>query len=468
MKLLPVSLGCDKNLVDSEHMISALAKSGYTLVDDESEADVALVNTCCFIHDAKQESIDAICELARLKDNGLKALIVCGCLAERYADEIRKEIPEVDVVVGMDRLGDIVSVIDAVLRKRPGGTLVTDDKHGMECDADNEFSLHNSSSERKSSAAGSWRTGRFITTPGHYEYLKIADGCNKNCTYCIIPKLRGTYRSVPMEDLIFEAKTLAANGVKELILVAQETTLYGIDIYGKKSLPELLCKLSEIDGIQWIRILYAYPEEVDDELIEVMSINPKICRYIDIPIQSGSDNVLRMMGRRTRQDEIRDVIGRLRKKMSDICIRTTLIAGFPGETQEDFEETYRFVNEMEFDRLGVFAYSREEGTPAYDFRPQVPEKEKKRRSDELYELQQAVSYEVSQELIGKELEVIIDGYLPDDDVYVGRSYRDAPDIDGLVFIYSDRELVTGEMVTVLIKDAKEYDLEGAIVDESAE
>ena len=437
MKFLPVSLGCDKNLVDSEHMISGLCKAGYELTDDENDADIIIVNTCCFIHDAKQESIDTILEMARLKDEKLKALIVCGCLAERYKDEIIKEIPEVDAVVGTLEKKDMAAVISQIIDEKMTGQ--TSDE-----------------------------TGRVITTPGHYEYLKIAEGCDKHCSYCIIPKLRGSYRSVPMEELIAEAKDLADKGVKELILVAQETTLYGVDLYGKKALPELLCKLSEINEIQWIRILYAYPEEVTDELIEVMSTNSKICHYIDIPIQSGSDNVLRRMGRRTDQSEIRDIVGKLRKKMSDICIRTTLIAGFPGETQEDFEETYRFVNEMEFDRLGVFTYSPEEGTPAYDFSPQVPEGVKKSRQAELYELQQAISYEAAEAMKDKRLSVIVDGFLPEEDVYVARSYKDAPDIDGLVFVYSDRELVTGDMIDVRITDAREYDLEGVLIDESAQ
>ena len=441
MKLLLVSLGFDKNLVDSEHMISKLAAAGFSLTDDENEADVCLINTCCFIHDAKQESIDTILEMARLKDNKLKALIVCGCLAGRYKDEITKEIPEVDAIVSLNENDDIVKIIDETLKSK--GII-----NGSHEDIRNT-------------------SGRFITTPGHYEYLKIAEGCDKCCTYCIIPKIRGHYRSVPMEELLNEARMLAERGVKELILVAQETTLYGTDIYGRKSLPELLCKLSEIDGIEWIRLLYAYPEEVTDELIEVMSTTPKICRYIDIPIQSGSDAVLKKMGRRTDTSGIKEVVSKLRARMDDICIRTTVIAGFPGESESDYEETYRFINEMEFDRLGVFEYSPEEGTPAYDFRPQVADGEKKRRRDELYELQQAVSYEISQDLIGKELTVIIDGYLPDDDVYVGRSYRDAPDIDGLVFVYADRELVTGDMVRVTVTDAKEYDLEGRLTDESA-
>ncbi len=437
MKFLPVSLGCDKNLVDSEHMISGLCKAGYELTDDENDADIIIINTCCFIHDAKQESIDTILEMARLKDDKLKALIVCGCLGERYKSEIIKEIPEVDAVVGTLEKKDMAAVIAGIL-------------------------------DEKKSAHASDESGRVITTPGHYEYLKIAEGCDKHCSYCIIPKLRGPYRSVPMEDLIAEAKELADKGVKELILVAQETTLYGTDLYGKKSLPELLCKLSEIDGINWIRILYAYPEEVTDELIKVMSTNPKICHYIDIPIQSGSDAVLRRMGRRTDQDQIRSVVEKLRTAMSDICIRTTLIAGFPGETQEDFEETYRFVNEMEFDRLGIFTYSAEEGTPAYDFSPQIPEDVKKSRQEELYELQQAIAYEAAEAMKDTRLTVMVDGYLPEEDVYVARSYKDAPDIDGLVFVYSDRELVTGDMIDVRITDAREYDLEGVLIDESAQ
>ena len=440
MKLLHISLGCDKNLVDSEHMLARMDDAGYEITDDENEADVIVVNTCCFIHDAKQESIDTVLEMARLKDNKLKALIVCGCLAQRYRDEIQKEIPEVDAVIGTTGWEQIAEVIENVLDARPV------------------------KSDRKSAVEGK----RIITTPGHYEYLKIAEGCDKNCTYCIIPKIRGHYRSVPMEELISQAQYLAGQGVKELILVAQETTIYGTDIYGRKSLPELLCKLSEIDGIEWIRVLYAYPEEVTDELIDVMSTNPKICHYIDIPIQSGSDPVLRRMGRRTDQKQIRGVIEKLRSRMDDICIRTTLISGFPGETQEDFEETYRFVNEMEFDRLGVFTYSAEEGTAAYDFEPKVDEDIAKSRRDELYELQQAIAYEAAEQMTGRKLRVIVDGYLTDDDVYVARSYKDAPEIDGLVFVYSDRELVTGDMVTVEIKEAKEYDLEGVLTDESAQ
>ena len=440
MKLLFVSLGCDKNLVDSEHAIALLSAAGFESVDDENEADVIVVSTCCFILDAKQESIDTVLEMARLKDNKLKALIVCGCLAQRYRDEIKKEIPEVDAVIDPDSIEDIVKTVRDVLKI-----------NGNDVPAP----------ARKSH-------DRIITTPGHYEYLKIAEGCDKNCTYCIIPKIRGSYRSYPMEDLVEEAKELAIKGVKELILVAQETTLYGVDLYGRKSLPELLCKLSEIDGIQWIRVLYAYPEEITDELIEVMSTNKKICHYIDMPIQSGSDDVLKRMGRRTRQNEIAKVISKLRSSMSDICIRTTLISGFPGETQDDHEETYRFVNETEFDRLGVFAYSAEEGTPAYDFDEQIDEDTAKARRDELYELQQAIAFEKAEDMKGKVLRVIIDGYLPEDGVYVARSYKDAPDIDGLVFVRSDTELITGDMIDVLITGAKDYDLEGEAVHESSQ
>lgn len=454
MKLYFVSLGCDKNLTDSEHMISQMCSGGYELTDDENEADVVIINTCCFIHDAKQESIDTICEMARLKDNKLKALIVCGCLAERYKEQILSEIPEVDAVVGSSGWDDIVDITNGAISYYTENHKISENEVDItKCHLKplNYLPMH--------------EKGRYITTPGHYEYLKIAEGCNKHCTYCIIPKIRGPFRSVPMENLIKEVKDLAKKGVKELILVAQETTLYGIDLYGKKSLPELLCKLSEIDGIEWIRLLYAYPEEVTDELIEVMSTNPKICHYIDIPIQHGSDNVLKKMGRLTNQQEIRDVVSKLREKMPDIAIRTTLITGFPGETQEDFEECYRFVNEMEFDRLGIFTYSREEDTPAYDFAAQVPEEVSIRRRDELYELQQAVVFDANENMDGKVLDAIVDGYLPDDDVYVARTYKDAPDIDGLVFVYSDRELVTGDMIRVKITDFRDYDLEGVIEDE---
>lgn len=457
MKLFFVSLGCDKNLTDSEHIISMMCSAGYELTDDENEADVVIINTCCFIHDAKQESVDTICEMARLKDNKLKALIVCGCLAERYKEEILKEICEVDAVVGSSGWDDIVNITNSIVQNFNIDGLQTTSKVDI---TRTHF--------KPLTYLPQYNKGRYITTAGHYEYLKIAEGCNKHCTYCIIPKIRGPFRSVPMENLIAEAKRLAGEGVKELILVAQETTLYGIDLYGKKCLPELLCKLSEIDGIEWIRLMYAYPEEVTDELIEVMSTNPKICHYIDIPIQHGSDNILKRMGRLTTTKEIRQVVEKLRCKIPDICIRTTLISGFPGEKQEDFEECYRFVNEMEFDRLGIFTYSREENTPAYEMDYQVTELLKQSRRDELYELQQAIVFDKNENMEGKVLDAIVDGYLPEDDVYVARTYKDAPDIDGFVFVYSDRELVSGDIIKVRITDSRDYDLEGVMEDEFTE
>lgn len=443
MKLHLVSLGCDKNLVDAEFMLGDLCADGFVFTDDENEADVIVINTCCFISDAKQESIDTILNLAQLKQDKLKALVVTGCLAQRYADEIMEEIPEVDVVLGTTATDEIVSAVRNAVN---GEKFIK---------------------REELTKLPITRQDRIITTPGHYEYLKIAEGCDKCCTYCIIPKIRGPFRSVPMEQLINQAKKLADKGVKELILVAQETTLYGVDLYGKKSLPKLLCKLSKVEGIEWLRLQYAYPEEITDELIEVMSTNKKVCHYIDIPIQHAADGVLKRMGRRTNQEELRGIIGRLRTAIPDICIRTTLITGFPGETQDDFEEMYRFVNEIEFDRLGVFAYSQEDNTPAAGMPDQIDDDIKEFRRSEIYELQQEISFESAQNKIGQVYKVIIEGFLPDDDVYVGRSYMDAPDVDGFVFVYADRSLMTGDMVTVKITDAREYDLEGVLVDESA-
>lgn len=444
MKLHLITLGCDKNLVDAEFMLGDLIADGFTFTDDENEADVIVINTCCFISDAKQESIDTIIEMSRLKSEGeLKALIVTGCLAQRYADEIVEEIPEVDAVLGTTAQDEIRAAVREALEGK--GTII----------------------RRELTRIPQATADRIITTPGHYEYLKIAEGCDKCCTYCIIPKIRGPFRSVPMEELVSQARKLADNGVKELILVAQETTLYGVDLYGKKSLPELINKLSEVDGIEWIRLQYAYPEEVTDELIEVMSTNTKVCKYIDIPIQHAADPILKKMGRRTNQEQLRAVVDKLRKAMPDICIRTTLITGFPGETQDDFEEMYRFVNEIEFDRLGVFTYSQEENTPAADFPDQVPADVMSARRDEIYELQQAIAFEKAELMKDKVLKVIVEGYLSDEDVYVGRSYMDAPDVDGFVFVYSDRSLMTGDMISVKVTDAREYDLEGVLIDEPA-
>ena len=436
LKLFLLSLGCDKNLVDAEFMLKELLDYGFAYTEDENEADVIVINTCCFISDAKEESINTILQMAELKSAGLKALIVTGCLAQRYADEIKSEIPEVDALLGTASRDAIIEAVQKTLN--------------------GEFYVRRDDLKRLPDES----RGRVITTPGHYEFLKIAEGCDKHCTYCIIPSIRGPYRSVPMDELIREAEELSEKGVKELIIVAQETTIYGTDIYGKKMLPELLNRLSKIQGIEWIRLQYAYPEEVTDELIDTIRDNSKIVNYIDIPIQHASDPILKKMGRWTNQQEIRDCIARLRNKIPDICIRTTIITGFPGETQEDFEETYRFINEIEFNRLGVFTYSQEENTPAADFEDQIDAEVAQFRRDEIYSLQQEICFENADRMIGRQLDVLIDGYLVDEDVYVGRSYMDAPDIDGMVFVYSDRQIVTGDIVRVKITDAREYDLEG--------
>ena len=442
MKIVFVSLGCDKNLVDTEMMLGLLREKGYSFTDDETEADIAVVNSCCFIGDAKEESIQTILELAQLKESGqLKALVVTGCLAQRYASDIRSEIPEVDAVVGTMAIEDIVAAVEgAVAGKKP------------------DFF-------RELSSAPARVKDRVLTTGGHYAYLKIAEGCDKHCTYCVIPKVRGPYRSVPMEELTEQAERLAEAGVKELILVAQETTLYGLDLYGEKSLHLLLRRLAQIPGIFWIRILYCYPEEITDELIEVIRTEPKICHYLDIPVQHASDPVLRRMGRRTDQARLRSQIGKLRERIPDICLRTTLISGFPGETQEDFEELYRFVNEMEFDRLGVFAYSQEEDTPAADMQPQVPEEVKCSRRDELMELQQVIAFEKAEEMIGRKLYVCVEGKVAEEDVYVTRTYKDAPGVDGFLFLRTSAALMTGDFVKVCVTDCNEYDLIGEICED---
>lgn len=442
MKIIFVSLGCDKNLVDTEMMLGMLQERGYTFTDDETEADVAVVNTCCFIGDAKEESINTLLELAQLKEDGnLKALIAAGCLAQRYRDEIQTEIPQVDAIVGTTAIEDIVIAVEESLKG----------KCSQYC--------------RDISAAPVTDKKRVVTTGGHFAYLKIAEGCDKHCTYCIIPKVRGSFRSVPMEKLVAEAKALAEGGVKELILVAQETTLYGVDLYGKKSLPKLLHELAQISGICWIRILYCYPEEITDELIEAIATEPKVCHYLDIPIQHASDAVLKRMGRRTTQADLREVIAKIRKRIPDICLRTTLISGFPGETQEDFEELYNFADEMEFDRLGVFAYSQEEDTPAANMPEQIAEEIKEARRDELMELQQEIAFEKAEDMIGRVLVAMIEGKVADEDVYVARTYRDAPNVDGYLFVNTTASLVTGDFVKVMVTDANEYDLIGEIYHE---
>lgn len=441
MRILFISLGCDKNLVDSEVMLGMLTSKGYEITDDENEADVVVVNTCCFIGDAKEESIHNILEMAELRKAGdIKALIVTGCLAQRYKEEVQTEIPEVDAIIGTTAIDAIVETLEDVLAGQ-GHNHIEDI---------NRTPVYDKS--------------RIVTTGGHYAYLKIAEGCDKRCSYCIIPKVRGNYRSIPMESLLAEARKLVEFGAKELILVAQETTLYGKDLYGEKSLPRLLHELCKIDGLYWIRILYCYPEEITDELIETIRTEEKVCHYLDIPIQHASDNILKRMGRRTNQAELRDMIARLRERIPDICLRTTLITGFPGETQEDHEELMAFVDEMEFDRLGVFTYSAEEDTPAAEFEDQIEEEIKKDRQAEIMELQQEIAFEKAENAVGRTVLAMIEGKLPDENAYAARTYMDAPNVDGLVFVQTSRELMTGDFVKVKITGSYEYDLIGEIVE----
>ena len=446
MKILFVSLGCDKNLVDSEVMLGLLRSEGFQLTGEEAEADVIVVNSCCFIGDAKEESINTILEMAAWKEEGVcRALIVTGCLAERYKAEVLAEMPEVDAVVGTASYDKIVEVVKDVLHLKSGCQVFQNIDQTPEV-----------------------QVKRVVTTGGHYAFLKIAEGCDKHCTYCIIPKVRGKYRSVAMERLVRETEELAAGGVRELILVAQETTLYGCDLYGHKALPELLRKLAAIPGIVWIRIQYCYPEEITDELIQVIREEKKICRYLDIPVQHASDSVLKRMGRRTNGVQLREMIRKLRAEIPELALRTTLISGFPGETKEDHEILMDFVEEMEFDRLGVFAYSQEEDTPAAVMETQVPEDVKEARRSEVMELQQEISLEKSREMIGRTLLVMIEGKVADENAYVGRTYRDAPNVDGYIFINTDQEMRTGDFARVQVTGALEYDLIGEICDEFTE
>ena len=445
MNILFVSLGCDKNLADTELMLGGLRRRGYSFTDDEAQADIAVVNTCCFIGDAKEESINTLLELAERKDGGkLKVLIAAGCLAQRYQEEIRKEIPQVDAVVGTMAIEEIGEAVEEALAGK----------------GRNHF--------RELNAPLSLSRDRVLTTGGHYAYLKIAEGCGRHCTYCIIPKVRGDYRSIPLEELVAQARALGEGGVRELILVAQETTLYGTDLYGEKRLPRLLQELARLPEIHWIRILYCYPEEITEELIETMAREPKVCHYLDIPIQHASDRILKRMGRRTTREELTALIGRLRERIPDICLRTTLISGFPGESQEDFEELFRFVNEMEFDRLGVFPYSQEEDTAAAGMPDQVPEEIREARRDELMELQQAVAFDRAEEMTGRVLEVMVEGKAADEDVYVTRTYRDAPGVDGYLFLNTTASLMTGDFVKALVTGSNEYDLTGEIYHEQNE
>ena len=440
MNILFISLGCDKNLVDSEVMLGLLDKKGYLIVDSEEDADIIVVNTCCFIHDAKEESIQTILEMAEYKKEGkLKALIVTGCLAQRYQQEIIDEIPEVDAVLGTTSYDHIVEAVEEALAGN--GHVVLEDVDALP----------------------DVKEKRLVTTGGHYAYMKIAEGCDKHCTYCIIPKLRGNYRSVPMEKLLAEAKALADQGVKELILVAQETTVYGKDLYGEKSLHKLLRELCKISKIQWIRILYCYPEEIYDELIQTIKEENKVCHYLDLPIQHASDAVLKRMGRKTSKAQLVEIIEKLRKEIPDISLRTTLITGFPGETQEQHEELKDFVDEMEFDRLGVFTYSPEEDTPAATMTEQIPEEVKEDRQAELMELQQELAFDLAEDMVGREVLVMIEGKVADENAYVGRTYKDAPNVDGLIFINTDEELMSGDFARVRVTGALEYDLIGELI-----
>ena len=440
MKIFFVSLGCDKNLVDSEEMLALLEKRGYSFTDDETQADVIIINTCCFINDAKEESVQTILEMSEYKKENCKALIVTGCMAQRYKQEILDEVPEVDMVLGTTAYDKIVEAIDEALagsRKVETESLNALPKTGA---------------------------GRVLTTGGHYAYLKIAEGCNKCCTYCIIPKVRGRYRSVPMEELIAQAKDLADKGVKELILVAQETTVYGVDLYGKKSLHLLVRELCKISGLRWIRLLYCYPEEIYDELIETMRDEEKVCHYLDIPIQHASDAVLKRMGRRTTQADLKEIIAKLRKAIPDIVLRTTLIAGFPGETQEQHEEMMAFIDELEFDRLGVFTYSQEEDTPAAVMPDQIDEETKLTWQEELMELQQEIAFDKAQDREGSIVTAMVEGKVADENAYVARTYGDAPNVDGLLFIQTAEELNSGDFARVRITGSAEYDLIGELAD----
>lgn len=442
MKILFISLGCDKNLVDSEEMLGLLNSRGYTFTDDETEADVIIINTCCFINDAKEESVQTILEMAEYKKTGkCKALIVTGCMAQRYKQEILDEVSEVDQVLGTTAYEKIVEAVDEALAG----------SRGVE--------------EKPLSYLPQTDAKRMVTTGGHYAYLKIAEGCNKCCTYCIIPKLRGRYRSVPMERLIDQAKELAAQGVKELILVAQETTVYGVDLYGKKSLHLLLEQLCRISGLRWIRILYCYPEEIYEDLIQTMKREEKICHYLDLPIQHASDAVLRRMGRRTTRADLEQIVTHLREEIPDIVLRTTLIAGFPGETEEQHQEVMEFIDEMEFDRLGVFTYSQEEDTPAASMPDQIDEETKLNWQEELMELQQEIVFDRAEERTGSVVTAMIEGKVADEDAYVARTYGDAPNVDGLLFVQTTEELNSGDFVRVRITGAVEYDLIGELTED---
>ncbi|MBR4183882.1 MAG: 30S ribosomal protein S12 methylthiotransferase RimO [Lachnospiraceae bacterium] len=461
MNIFFVSLGCDKNLTDSETMLGLLDRAGYRVTDEPDDADYIIVNSCCFIGDAKEESIDTILEMASYKESGkCRGLIVCGCLAQRYSEEIKTELPEVDAIVGTTSYDKIVEVIDELSGRSNADNNLSGDISGLDMQDENErlnpVCVLDDRDRLPDKKPG------LLTTGGHFAYLKIAEGCNRRCTYCVIPSVRGDYRSYPIEDLYDEAVRLAEGGVKELILVAQETCLYGTDLYGVKSLPKLLNKLSQIEGLKWIRIMYCYPEEIDAELVEAIKRNPKVLHYLDMPIQHASDKILRRMGRAVTGEQIREKIRLLRSSIPDITLRTTIITGFPGEDEEDMDTLLGFIDDCEFDRLGVFTYSREEGTPAADFDSQIDEDVKLERKNDVMVLQAEISRDINKRLTGTVTEAFIQGEIPDEGVYVGRTYRDAPDVDGLVFITSDKKLFSGDLVKIRITGAKEYDLTGEL------
>lgn len=444
------SLGCDKNRVDSEVMLGILAQNGFQTIADEAEADIIVINTCCFIKDALDESIETILEMAEYKKTGkCKGLIVAGCLGQRYEKEFFDELPEVDAVIGTAAYESVAEVAADILKGKMGEKYLEDIDRPME---DTNGKL------------------RILSTAPYFAYLKISEGCDNHCTYCVIPKLRGKHRSRTMESLVEEAKVLADNGVKELVIVAQDTSIYGRDLYGEPKLHALLEELSKVDGIEWIRLLYCYPETLTQETIDEMARNEKICHYIDMPIQHGNDAVLKRMGRKSNQALIKEKVAALRGAMPDIAIRTTLIVGFPGETEEEFQDLVDFVEEMRFDRLGVFSYSQEEGTAAAIMENQIDEDLKEVRKETIMDIQKNIAASLCEKEVGKVVQVLVEGKLPEENIYCGRTRRDAPDIDGLVFLTAEEELYSGDFVTARIREAGDYDLMGDVIyaDESAE
>ncbi|SHI78538.1 SSU ribosomal protein S12P methylthiotransferase [Geosporobacter subterraneus DSM 17957] len=442
LKVYVETLGCAKNMVDSEIMMGLLTNYDYVLTKDKHTADIVIVNTCGFIEAAKQESIDTIIALGQLKNEGnCRLLVVAGCLGERYSEDLMKELPEVDAIIGTGNFPEIIQILDDTLQ---GKKIIKSGNINIQIAED---------------------LPRIISTPKHTAYLKIADGCDNGCTYCIIPKLRGSYRSRAIEQILKEAQALADNGVKEIILIAQDTTRYGIDLYGKYKLADLLKELCKIEALSWIRVLYCYPDEITEDVIEVIASEKKICKYLDMPIQHCNNQVLKRMNRRTNKEHILKVIDKLRRNCPEIALRTSLIVGFPGETEEQFKELKQFVSDVQFDRLGVFTYSQEEDTPAASLPDQIPEEIKEKRRDEIMIIQQQISYKKNMEKIGNIYDILVEEKVEGESVYIGRTAYDAPEIDGIVYVHSERTLGPGVFVRVLIKDALEYDLMGEMLNE---